>query len=57
MTGPKCFLTSEKVLSKPLKVLVAHPRAGSCILGSRVRTAPPHWLPELGLDAEKTAGP
>lgn len=47
-TGPQNFLTSEKVLSKPLRALVGLPRAGSYILGSRVHTAPPHWLPELG---------
>lgn len=39
-TGPKCFPTSGEVLSKPLRALVALPRAGSCILGSGVYIAP-----------------
>lgn len=39
-TGPKCFLTSGEVLSKPLRALVALPRVESCILGSEVHIAP-----------------
>lgn len=39
-TGPKCFLTSGEVLSKPLRALLALPRAESCILGSEVHIAP-----------------